>query len=75
MKLIEIRDYLQLVGRATLQDLARHFRMQESAMEQMLLFWVKKGRLRQCEISSQCAKGCCACPVSRMPSKYLYVWQ
>lgn len=75
MLLTEIRDYLQLVRRATLQDVARHFKMPESALEPMLLFWVRKGLLRQHEMLSNCAiKGCSGCAPGRMPASCLYVY-
>lgn len=45
MLMTDIRDYIQHRGQASLQDLARHFHLQESAVEQMLDFWVKKGSI------------------------------
>lgn len=67
MLITAIRDYLISIGQASLQDLARHFQVQESAMEQMLSFWLRKGII--CQISStlprcrpnQCSN-CFACP-------------
>lgn len=43
MLMTEIRDYIQLRGRINLQELARHFYVKESAMQQMMKFWVNKG--------------------------------
>lgn len=67
MLITAIRDYLISIGQASLQDLARHFQVQESAMEQMLSFWLRKGTIRQISLtqpgcsSNQCSN-CFACP-------------
>ncbi len=42
MLMTSIRDYVQLKGRVELQDIARHFRLPESALMPILNFWVKK---------------------------------
>lgn len=47
MLMIELRDYVTLHGRTSLQDLARHFRLNESAIESMMNVWIKKGRIAQ----------------------------
>lgn len=75
MQLIEIRNYLQLVGRATLQDLARHFKMQESAMEHLLLFWVKKGLITHYDSEQNCVKNSCGdCHACGDRTLQIYVW-
>ena len=50
MLVTSIRDYVQLKGRAELQDIARHFRIPNSATAQMLDFWIKKGNIEQITI-------------------------
>jgi hypothetical protein len=62
-----IRDYLFSRGQASLQDIARHFHVQESAMEQMLTFWLNKGTIQQLNLNNNnCTQGncsdCFACP-------------
>ncbi|PIT47026.1 FeoC-like transcriptional regulator [Snodgrassella alvi] len=69
MLITAIRDYLITIGQASLQDLARHFQIQESAMEQMLAFWLRKGTIRQLTPSQPaCSQNkcsdCFACPDS-----------
>lgn len=75
MKLIEIRNYLQLVGRATLQDLARHFKMQESAMEHLLLFWIKKGLITHYDVKQKSVKNSCGdCHACGDRTLQIYAW-
>ncbi|PXY96428.1 hypothetical protein DKK71_09425 [Snodgrassella alvi] len=67
MLITAIRDYLITIGQASLQDLSRHFQVQESAMEQMLNFWLRKGIIRQIDSyqpscqQSKCSD-CFICP-------------
>lgn len=76
MRMIEMRDYLQLVGRASLQDLARHFKMQESAMEHILRFWTKKGLIEQHHFEQQCVKNTCSnCHGCGDKNVQIYVWR
>lgn len=61
MLITAIRDYLFNRGQANLQDLARHFHIQESAMEQMLAFWLKKGIIQQLNLNdNDCSQGSCS---------------
>lgn len=67
MLIIAIRDYLVSKGQANLQDLARHFQVQESAMEQMLTFWLQKGTIEQINLNDEsCSTAncsdCFSCP-------------
>ena len=50
MLVTSIRDYVQLKGRTDLQDIARHFRIPNSATAQILDFWIKKGCIQQLTI-------------------------
>lgn len=61
MLITAIRDYLLQRGQANLQDLARHFQVQESAMEQMLMFWQKKGTIQQLNLNNDsCVQNNCS---------------
>lgn len=69
MLITAIRDYLHTIGQASLQDLARHFQVQESAMEQMLAFWLRKGTIRQLipsqpDCNQNKCSDCVSCPDS-----------
>ncbi|WP_392566572.1 FeoC-like transcriptional regulator [Utexia brackfieldae] len=77
MLMTDIRDYLQLVGRANLQDLSRHFGIQESAMQHMLSFWVKKGQISFYYLDNQgCGSGKCSdCFECSESTKQIYVWR
>lgn len=77
MLITSIRDYVQLKGRASLQDIARHFRLPESAVTQMLDFWIKKGTIKLVEQNpplfcqtNQC-HSCSSCDLSR---NIEYIW-
>ena len=77
MLITSIRDYVQLKGRAPLKDIARHFHLPESATEQMLRFWVKKGVIKliaqdqplPCQ-TNQCSS-CASCGLT---SQLEYIW-
>lgn len=79
MLMTSIRDYVQLKGRADLQDIARHFQLPESASAQMLDFWVKKGTIKLISLAEQnsCSSGqcsdCFSCN-SDLNSKAVYAW-
>lgn len=76
MLITSIRDYVQLKERANLQDIARYFRLPESAVEQMLSFWVKKGVLKLITFSEQndCdSVKCSDCSSCSFDSKVIYV--
>lgn len=60
MLLLDIRDHLQLVGTATLTDLARRFDVPESAMKGMMEQWIRKGKVKMIEIPMDCGSGGCA---------------
>ncbi|QIQ20869.1 FeoC-like transcriptional regulator [Zophobihabitans entericus] len=77
MLMTDVRDYVQLVGRATLQDLSRHFKIQESAMQHMMEFWVKKGRVSLVVLDqTSCSTGKCSdCFECDDSTKQLYIWQ
>ncbi len=74
--LLKIRDYVQQNGRVSLSDLARHFRVDPTAMRAMAGHWVAKGVLRHelagpaCfkNVGCSCAGGCDALAFE------LYIW-
>ena len=78
MLVTSIRDYVQLKGRAALQDIARHFRIPNSATVQMLDFWIKKGCIQQLTIEdSQTAcklNQCKTCAGCNIYQQIVYVW-
>lgn len=74
MLLTDIRDYLQIKGRASLQELARHFNVQETAMQQMLTFWITKQKVklnRQPLAQTQSCSDCSSCNDS---THQIYSW-
>lgn len=76
MLMTDMRDYLQLVGRASLQDLARHFKLQESATQHMLSFWVRKGQIKLVDATqNSCSTGKCSdCFECDESAKQIYIW-
>lgn len=77
MLITSIRDYVQLKGRADLQDIARHFQLPESATAQMLNFWVKKRSIKLVSLEQQnsCDSGKCSdCFSCNSDSKAVYAW-
>lgn len=76
MLLLQIRDHLQLVGSATLTDLARRFDVPESAMQGMMAQWIRKGKVKMIEIPMDCGSGGCAgCLQGNCNGNYIkYIW-
>lgn len=77
MLMTSIRDYVQLKGRVELQDIARHFRLPESALTPILSFWVKKKvmQLIVVEQSDFCqSKKCDNCSGCNFANKTIYAW-
>ena len=76
MLITSIRDYVQLKGRVNLQDVARHFRLAESAAEPMLNFWVNKGVIKvvDSDLLTCVGKQCSACICCNLPAYPNYVW-
>ncbi|WP_392551847.1 FeoC-like transcriptional regulator [Orbus wheelerorum] len=77
MLMTDIASYLELNGRASLLDLSRHFRIEESAMQQMLSFWVKKGKIKLVDASqSNCTTGhkCSDCFECDDSAHQVYIW-
>lgn len=78
MLMTDIYNYIEMHGRASLLDLSRHFRIKESAIQQMLDFWVKKGKIYLANPSSvDCATGkqCSDCFECNDSAHQIYVWR
>lgn len=79
MLMTVIRDYIKLQGRVDLHNISNHFCLPESAITQMLSFWVKKGVIRIIPFESQstcqtklCAS-CMSCNVTKQSAIYTWV--
>lgn len=62
MLMTDIYHYIVLNGRVSLLDLARRFHIKTGALEPMLAFWIKKGKLElitpdlnQCNSGQHCS--------------------
>lgn len=77
MLMISIRDYVKLKGQVDLQNIARHFCLPESAVAQMLNFWIKKGVIKLITLSEQydCGSAKCRdCFNCHSDTKAIYEW-
>ena len=61
MILSELRDYLKLHKRVTLNDLVIHFNMDADALRGMLGKWISKGKVKRLNPDSSCGTTCCKC--------------
>ncbi|RKS85184.1 FeoC-like transcriptional regulator [Orbus hercynius] len=79
MLMTDISQYIELNGRATLLDLSRRFQIQESAMQQMLLFWLKKGKIELVDATAidNCSTGkkCSDCFECSDSAHQVYIWR
>ena len=60
MILSDLKQYVQERGEVSLEDLARHFDADPSAIEGMLAFWIHKGRISK-RIEPMACAACSAC--------------
>lgn len=65
--LLHIRDYIAREGVVSTQQLTREFRVDVSALQPMLDFWVLKGVLQKCQETAQCKSACFRC---KTPPEY-----
>ncbi len=74
--LLKVKDHLQLVGAATLTDLARKFDVPESVMQGMMEQWIRKGRVLMKNEGITCDSGSCGgCTQSGCAANYIkYYW-
>jgi hypothetical protein len=68
MILMELRDYLKEKRVASLSDMARRFDIPESAMQNMLEHWVRKG-CAVINIGVSCRSGCGGCNIGKSESR------
>lgn len=81
MLMQKILEYIQLKGRVNLLDLARYFKMDESALKAMLEIWVKKGKLTLYDANQNCddlknnKKQCSDCAGCHPSASLIYIWR
>jgi len=80
--LIALRDYLKVMKRASLKDVALRFDIPESAAEDMLKYWTNKGCIKTVEgdgpscaqhACNGCHQNCCEATASSS-IHLLYQW-
>ena len=59
--LLKLRNYLSKEKVVNLQQMAREFRMDESALEPMLAWWVRQGLIRAHQAEKSCRGACQGC--------------
>lgn len=64
--LLQLRDYIQRERVASLQQLMRVFRVDESALVPMLELWVRKGVIMPHHAMKTCNSPCSGCSSSRV---------
>ncbi len=84
MILKEIQNYFLEVQTASLSHLAAHFNVNETVLQDMLAFWIKKGKLKKVMSNIEARAGantkCATCPLSCMsaqvnsPCNTVYEW-
>lgn len=68
--IIQIKRYLYSKHGATLQHVAKHFKISEQLAEQLLDYWVQKNCVVK-ESMKSCQTSCMGCPTER---PMLYRW-
>lgn len=61
MNLFDIRNYLMQAKMASLSSLCHYFNCDAELARQMLRHWMRKGKVRQCQKTPQCAVKCRQC--------------
>jgi len=77
MILIKLRDYLKEKRAVSLSDAARHFDIPESAIQNMLEHWVRKG-CAAVEAAASCSSGCGGCSIAKNADRcgsVVYRWR
>jgi hypothetical protein len=62
--LLALRNYIQREGAVSIQQLARTFRIEESALKPMLELWVRKGDILPYQKTGACQSVCPKCATS-----------
>jgi len=63
MTLLDLKAYLSQHQQATLMDLSYHFQSSPDTVQNLLNYWIKKGKVRHVQLPqfSQCHSGCGQC--------------
>lgn len=67
--LLQIYEFISREKRVSTQQLTRAFRLDYSALQPMLEFWVRKGVIQKCH-TTKCQSSCFKCP--SIPEYYQY---
>lgn len=70
MTLIDIKNHMITVKFATINSLCRLFQTDPETLRCLLSHWIKKGKIRRCDLAL-CAKKCSGCPAASGES---YEW-
>lgn len=70
MILIELRDYVRERGQVSLEEVCRHFGLEQELARALLHTWVQRGRLRHPQAGAAC-RGCAVCASG---IGEIYVW-
>lgn len=71
MILLEIKEYVQKRGQASLQDITAKFDLTEAAAKEMLTHWERKGKIEQVENTCRCS----SCGDCSSPCGAVYRWK
>ncbi len=76
MILSDIRDYVKDQKQASLKDISIHFDIPESAAEEMVEHWIRKGKIKRLHpdgaaCSCACGHKCSDCPAQ---CAFTYQW-
>lgn len=63
MILLEIKDFFQKYNQASILEVSKHFKIQASAAQGMIDFWVNKGCLRKTVLACE-KKSCGGCAIA-----------
>lgn len=82
MTLIAIQNYFLQVKKANFSHLAKEFKMDEEILQDMLSFWIKKGKLKKTTFETgSCNTGCNNCKLGcfsslkkNLPQMPVYEW-
>jgi ribosomal protein S25 len=59
--LLQIRDYISREKLVSTQQLSREFKIDFSALQPILAWWVGKGVIMRCAENNRCAQACFKC--------------
>lgn len=62
--LLQVLDFIKQQGMVNTQQLTRHFKIDEQALQPMLELWVKKGMIRPCQQAIHCQSSCFKCRIN-----------